>query len=217
MRTLSGEAARLNFERSSTPQFSYVHPSGGSSSRRKNWLGPLSGVSAARVCARSSASRSRLAKSSDPDDSSHANPGYDRDARDRFEHHEVGGACGLGISLELVDLLQHLREVVGGHEAHHIDLVLPNRSGGYLDLRTWRRRIWRPAIGRAGVEGVTPYELRHTSASRLIEEWGYGPVQVAELMGNSPDVVWRHYAHAFQNRGHKTDTTEGERPHVRAV
>ena len=130
---------------------------------------------------------------------------------------KVGGAFGLGISLELVDLLQHLREVVGGHEAHHIDLVLPNRSGGYLDLRTWRRRIWRPAIGRAGVEGVTPYELRHTFASRLIEEWGYGPVQVAELMGNSPDVVWRHYAHAFQNRGHKTDTTEGERPHVRAL
>jgi integrase len=114
----------------------------------------------------------------------------------------------------LVDDLQHLREVLG-HDQH---LVLPNRNGGYLDLRTWRRRIWRPAITRAGVLGITPYELRHTFASSLID-WGASPVEVAELMGNSPDVVWRHYAHAFEARrgGHKIDTVGGERQHLRAV
>jgi len=124
---------------------------------------------------------------------------------------KTGRERSVGISMELVDLLQRLRS-----ENHLDELVLPNRRGGYLDLRTWRRRIWRPAITRAGVAGVTPYELRHTYASSLID-WGAGPVQVAELMGNSPDVVWRRYAHAFGSRGHRIDTTDGERPHLRAV
>src|SRR3954452_16562444 len=97
-------------------------------------------------------------------------------------------------------------------------LVIQNRRGGYLDLRTWRRRIWRPAITRAGVTGVTPYELRHTFASELIDG-GWSPVIVAQAMGNSPDVMWKHYAHEFEARsgGHKTDTTGDDRPHLRAV
>jgi integrase len=49
-----------------------------------------------------------------------------------------------------------------------VGLVVANGRGGYLDLRTWRRRIWKPACQRAGVIGATPYELRHTYASLLI-------------------------------------------------
>jgi len=49
--TLSGEPARPTSERNSTPQFSHVHPSGGSSSRKNHWLGPLRRVSRAIVCA----------------------------------------------------------------------------------------------------------------------------------------------------------------------
>jgi integrase len=72
---------------------------------------------------------------------------------------------------------------------------------------------------RAGVTGVTPYELRHTFASMLIDQ-GASPVVVAQAMGNSPDVVWKHYAHAFETRSggeHKTDTTGGDRARLRAV
>ena len=66
--------------------------------------------------------------------------------------------------------------------------------------------------------GVTPYELRHTFASMLIDE-GWSPVHVAQAMGNSPDVVWKHYAHAFEARsgGHKIDTSGEDGRHLRAV
>jgi len=50
---------------------------------------------------------------------------------------------------------------------------------------------------------VTPYELRHTFASLLIHEgWKAPPLALA--MGNSPDVVWKHYAHAFEQSEHAT-------------
>jgi integrase len=47
----------------------------------------------------------------------------------------------------LRDDLDELRKVSpNGH-----GLVAPNRAGGPLDLRTWRRRIWKPACVRACV------------------------------------------------------------------
>jgi len=81
-------------------------------------------------------------------------------------------------------------------------LILPNRHGGYLDLRTWRRRIWKPAAERAGVD-ATPYDLRHTYASLLIHE-NRSPVDVAARMGNSPALVLGTYAHPFAEQEHAT-------------
>ena len=43
-----------------------------------------------------------------------------------------------------------------------IPLLFSGVRGGYLNLNTWRREEWSPAIRAAGVEHRSPYALRHT-------------------------------------------------------
>ncbi len=37
--------------------------------------------------------------------------------------------------------------------------------GGVLRLRNWRRQVFDPAAAAAGLDGITPHDLRHTAAS----------------------------------------------------
>lgn len=47
-------------------------------------------------------------------------------------------------------------------------LLFPAVRGGYLNLNTWRRRAWTPAIRAAGLAHRPPYALRHTYAAWAI-------------------------------------------------
>jgi integrase len=47
-------------------------------------------------------------------------------------------------------------------------LVFTAPAGGPLRYGNFLRRVWRPAVRRAGLEGITPHVLRHTSATLLI-------------------------------------------------
>lgn len=67
------------------------------------------------------------------------------------------------------------------------------------DWRSWRRNIWRPAVERADLEGVVPYDLRHTTASKLIAK-GATPTDVAEWMGHSVTMTLKVYGHLFPGR-----------------
>ena len=40
--------------------------------------------------------------------------------------------------------------------------------GGVLRLRNWRREVFDPAARAAGLDGITPHDLRHTAASLAI-------------------------------------------------
>ncbi|SFT96872.1 Phage integrase family protein [Geodermatophilus amargosae] len=51
-------------------------------------------------------------------------------------------------------------------------------------LRNWRRRLFDPALRRAGLGDVTPHELRHTAAS------------LAVAAGANVKVVQRMLGHA---------------------
>jgi hypothetical protein len=51
---------------------------------------------------------------------------------------------------------------------------------------------------RAGVPWATPYTGRRTCISLQIHA-GVPPVTVAALAGNSPDIIWRHYAREFDH------------------
>ena len=79
-------------------------------------------------------------------------------------------------------------------------LVCPAPQGGYLDLRNWRSRIFRPAWQRAGLEQARPYDGRHVFASLLIHA-GESSIYVASQMGHrSPTTTNDHYAHEFARR-----------------
>jgi integrase len=44
-------------------------------------------------------------------------------------------------------------------------LVFPATEGGHVSLSNWRRRVWYPALERAGVEWRPLYQMRHTFAT----------------------------------------------------
>lgn len=44
-------------------------------------------------------------------------------------------------------------------------LVFPAAEGGHISLSNWRRRVWHPALERAGVERRPLYQMRHTFAT----------------------------------------------------
>jgi integrase len=52
------------------------------------------------------------------------------------------------------------------------DFVFPAPKGGVLLLRNFRRQVFDPAVRTAGLDGLTPHELRHTAASLAVSAGG---------------------------------------------
>jgi len=79
--------------------------------------------------------------------------------------------------------------------------VVPRFDGEPLvetDWRNWRRRIYRPAAVRAGLQSSRPYDLRHSFVSLLIWE-GRSVAEVAEQAGHSVETCSRDYVHVFKD------------------
>jgi integrase len=88
-------------------------------------------------------------------------------------------------------------------------LLFPRRDGdGFrdADYQNWRRRIFDPTSEAAGAAEATPYTLRHSFASLLVQA-GWNALEIANEMGNSPEVVQRDYSHLFREfaRGERID------------
>jgi Phage integrase family len=78
-------------------------------------------------------------------------------------------------------------------------LVFPDAAGGHLRRQNWRRRVWIPALERAGVAYFRSYDLRHTCATLLLYE-GRTLNEVAEHLGHSdPGFTARTYAHVMRD------------------
>jgi pimeloyl-ACP methyl ester carboxylesterase len=73
---------------------------------------------------------------------------------------------------------------------HQLDAVA---SAGYrgvaLDMRE--------ACARAGIDAITPYELRHTAITHQIES-GRSATQVADWAGTSERMIYKHYRHKLR-------------------
>jgi hypothetical protein len=75
-------------------------------------------------------------------------------------------------------------------------LIVASRAGTPLNLNNWRSRTFNPAALSVGVPWATPYMGRHTYISLQIHA-GISLVIVVALAGNSPEVIWKHYAREF--------------------
>jgi integrase len=73
-------------------------------------------------------------------------------------------------------------------------LLLPGVRGGHLNLNTWRRNHWGPAVRAAGLDHRTPYSMRHTFASFSIAA-GVPTFLIAKQMGTSVEQIDRTYGH----------------------
>jgi integrase len=63
-----------------------------------------------------------------------------------------------------------------------------------LNLNTWRRNDWTPAVKAAGLEYRPPYALRHSFAAWSIAA-GIGLLELARMMGTSVEQIDRTYGH----------------------
>jgi integrase len=72
-------------------------------------------------------------------------------------------------------------------------LVLTTPGGAVLRDTNWSNRVWRPAVARAGLDGVRPHDLRHTYASWLLQA-GVSLARVGKLMGHMSPVTTQKYA-----------------------
>jgi integrase len=94
----------------------------------------------------------------------------------------------------LQNFLRELKPEVADPEA----IVFPSPSGKEIDTHNFLNRVWKPvveALVRAGkVEQYLPqYNARHTFITLSIDH-GLDAKDVACLVGNSPEIIYRNYA-----------------------
>jgi integrase len=80
-------------------------------------------------------------------------------------------------------------------------LLLPRQDGEPWrdsDYRNWRRRVFKPAVERAGLPITRPYDLRHACASLLIHA-GWPLTEVADHLGHTVATLSQDYAHVIKD------------------
>lgn len=95
-----------------------------------------------------------------------------------------------------VPVPRHLRRLLEEHLGTLApdDLVFAAASGGVLDDRDFARQIFAPAVEAAGVAIGTPYDMRHTAASWLVQR-GVELQRAQELLGHEKYSTTLRYAH----------------------
>ena len=89
------------------------------------------------------------------------------------------------------ELGDHLRRLGAGPR----DLVFPAPEGAAVRLSLWRRRIWGPAVEKAGLEPLRIHDMRHTAVALWIAA-GASPNEIASRAGHtSVSVVLDRYGH----------------------
>ena len=69
------------------------------------------------------------------------------------------------------------------------DLVFTSRGGGVLRINNGRPRVFDQACVAAGIDGLTPHDLRHTAASLAISA-GANVKAVQRMLGHaSPSMT----------------------------
>ncbi len=111
-----------------------------------------------------------------------------------------------------ISLLGALAEDLAGIDA---GLIFPGHDGKHWThtaYGNWRERVWQPACRTVGIgaitttkangktkrsySGATPYDLRHSFASLMFHEQR-NPLEIADMMGHSPQILFSTYAHVI--------------------
>ena len=93
--------------------------------------------------------------------------------------------------------LQHLLKFIKPIDVKSADPVFVGVKGGYFDYHNFQTRQWKPTLeALVETEKVSIYlpqsHTRHTFITLALEHL---PVKdVAYLVGNTPHIIWKHYA-----------------------
>lgn len=106
------------------------------------------------------------------------------------------GRRTLSVPAELMEMLAaHLarRGITGRDPA---GFVFASPGGAPLDYTNWRRRVWKPATIKAGLDGLTFHDLRRANATGLVAEGVDVRTAQARLGHSDPRLTLAIYAQA---------------------
>jgi integrase len=91
-----------------------------------------------------------------------------------------------------------LREQLLARTPNPRGLIFPTPTGCQWDKHTFMARVFRPAVRRAKLDGLTFHDLRHGHIS-LMAAAGVHPTVIAKLVGHGDGgaLLMRRYRHLF--------------------
>jgi integrase len=72
-------------------------------------------------------------------------------------------------------------------------LVFPAAEGGFIVQDNFRKRVWKTILQGLQIEYRVPYQTRHTFITLCLDK-GIDAKDIAQWVGNSPEIIYRHYA-----------------------
>lgn len=92
------------------------------------------------------------------------------------------------------DLLRQLLEFSKPEIPNPESFVFPSPKDKVIDIDNFRERIWKTVIHGLGIEYRKLYQTRHTFITHALETGKLDAKDVARLVGNSPEIIYQHYA-----------------------
>jgi integrase len=77
-------------------------------------------------------------------------------------------------------------------------LVFPAAEGGFIVQDNFRKRVWQKILYGLGLEYRKPYVTRHTFITLCLDK-GIDAKDIAQWVGNSPEIIYKHYAGSRHN------------------
>jgi integrase len=87
-------------------------------------------------------------------------------------------------------LREFLKNVVPKHGS---DYFFSSPEGKFVDLDNFTKRVWNPTLEALGIVRRSLYKTRHTFITACLDA-GVDPKDIAVWVGNSPEIIYRHYA-----------------------
>jgi integrase len=94
--------------------------------------------------------------------------------------------------------LRAFLKAIKPEQAQPHDLVFPSPEGKYIDFHNFRNRAWQSVLSELKIRYRKPYQMKHTFITLALEN-GLEAKDVARLVGNSPEMIYRHYAGGKRN------------------
>jgi integrase len=70
--------------------------------------------------------------------------------------------------------------------------IFRSQKGKFIDFHNFSNRIWHPTLTNLGIKQRNPYQMRHSYITFCINS-GINAKDVARLVGNSPEIIYKHY------------------------
>jgi integrase len=94
--------------------------------------------------------------------------------------------------------LQVFLKSIAPEEIDRGRLVFTPPKAKYVDMHNFSSRKWKPILLAAGIDYQKLSSIRHTYITFCIDG-GMDAKDVAKLVGNFPEIIYRHYAGARRN------------------